>query len=52
MEAIQGRDLDKQLIFAGHNAYKAKSDPFYRDENGHVFIPTVKQLVERLMTGN
>lgn len=52
VEAIQGHDLDKQLIFAGHNAYKAKSDPFYRDENGHVFIPTVKQLVERLMTGN
>jgi len=50
--AIQGLDLDKQLIFAGHNSYKSGEDPFYRDENGQVFIPTVKQLIARLMTGN
>ncbi|VAV89888.1 Dioxygenases related to 2-nitropropane dioxygenase [hydrothermal vent metagenome] len=50
--AIQGDDLDKHLIFAGHNAYKAGEDPFYRDETGNVFIPTVKQLVERLMIGD
>ncbi len=50
--AIEGEDLDNQLIFAGHNAYKAGDDPFYRDEHGNVFIPTVKQLIERLLTGN
>ncbi|VAW10383.1 Dioxygenases related to 2-nitropropane dioxygenase [hydrothermal vent metagenome] len=50
--AIQGDDLDNQLIFAGHNAYKAGKDPFYRDKTGGIFIPTVKQLVERLMIGD
>lgn len=50
--AIQGIDLDKQLIFTGHNAYMASDDPFYRGENGNVFIPTVKQFVERLLTGD
>jgi len=40
--------IEDQLMFAGHNAYRFGSDPFYA--NG--FIPTVKQLVERLMTGD
>lgn len=39
--------LEDQLMFAGHNAYKFAQDPFYKDG----FIPTVKQLVERIMTG-
>ena len=39
--------LDRNLMFAGHNAYRFTSDPFY--SNG--FIPTVKQLVERILTG-
>ena len=39
--------INDQLMFAGHNAYRFASDPFYN--NG--FIPTVKQLVERLVTG-
>lgn len=50
--AIQGEDLDKQLIFTGHNAFLAAEDPLYRDENGNVVIPTVKQLVACLMTGD
>jgi len=50
--AIQGYDLDNNLIFAGHNAYLAGEDPFYRDQNGNIFIPTVKQLVNRLLTGD
>jgi NAD(P)H-dependent flavin oxidoreductase YrpB (nitropropane dioxygenase family) len=50
--AIEGDRLDDQLIFAGHNAYKAGRDPFYRDETGSVFIPTVKQLIDRLLSGN
>lgn len=40
-------DVEQQLMFAGHNAYRFASDPFYA--NG--FVPTVKQLVERIQTG-
>lgn len=39
--------LEDQLMFAGHNAYKFEQDPFYN--NG--FIPTVKQLVDRIIEG-
>lgn len=39
--------LEQNLMFAGHNAYRFASDPFY--SNG--FIPTAKQLVERILTG-
>jgi len=40
-------DVDDQLMFAGHNAYRFGSDPFYANGN----IPSVKQLVERITTG-
>jgi len=39
--------LHRNLMFAGHNAFRFGSDPFY--SNG--FVPTAKQLVERIMTG-
>ena len=39
--------LDRNLMFAGHNAYRFATDPFY----GNGFIPTVRQLVERVLTG-
>jgi hypothetical protein len=35
-------------MFAGHNAFRFKDDPFYASG----FIPTVKQLVERIQTGD
>jgi NAD(P)H-dependent flavin oxidoreductase YrpB (nitropropane dioxygenase family) len=41
-------DVDENLMFAGHNAYRFASDPFY--SNG--FVPTVKQLVDRIVTGD
>jgi NAD(P)H-dependent flavin oxidoreductase YrpB (nitropropane dioxygenase family) len=41
-------DIDQQLMFAGHAAYRFGEDPFYQND----FIPTVKQLIERLQTGN
>ncbi len=41
-------EIETQLMFAGHNAYRFKEDPFYA--NG--FIPTVRQLVERIATGD
>lgn len=40
-------DIDNNLMFAGHVAYKFSQDPFY--QNG--FIPTVKQLIDRIKTG-
>ncbi len=43
-----GGEVDQNLMFAGHNAFKFSSDPFY--SNG--FIPTVKQLVDRLLSGD
>jgi NAD(P)H-dependent flavin oxidoreductase YrpB (nitropropane dioxygenase family) len=39
---------EDQLMFAGHNAFRFKHDPFYA--NG--FVPSVRQLVERLETGD
>ena len=40
-------DIEHQLMFSGHNAYRFAKDPFY--SNG--FIPSVKQLVERIVSG-
>jgi nitronate monooxygenase len=39
--------MEHNLMFSGHNGFRFASDPFY--SNG--FIPTVRQLVERIMTG-
>ena len=39
--------MEQNLMFSGHNAYRFASDPFY----GNGFIPTVRQLVERILTG-
>jgi nitronate monooxygenase len=41
-------DVEFQLMFAGHNAYRFGSDPFYA--NG--YVPAVRELVERLQTGD
>jgi nitronate monooxygenase len=41
-------DVDNELMFAGHNAYRFAQDPFY--SNG--FVPTVKELVARIATGD
>lgn len=40
--------IDTQLMFAGHNAYRFAEDPFYA--GGH--IPTVGELVQRILTGD
>jgi len=40
--------VEKNLVFAGHNAFRFGSDPFY--SNG--FVPTVKQLVDRIVSGD
>ena len=43
-----GGDIDQNLMFAGHAAYRFKQDPFYSNN----FTPTVKQLVDRILTGD
>jgi NAD(P)H-dependent flavin oxidoreductase YrpB (nitropropane dioxygenase family) len=47
-DIVHDGTVDDQLMFAGHNAYKFKDDPYY--SNG--FIPTVKELIDQLHTGN
>ncbi|WP_298287135.1 nitronate monooxygenase [Novosphingobium sp.] len=47
-DVAHGGELDKNLVFAGHAAYRFKQDPFYSNN----FTPTVKQLVDRILTGD
>jgi nitronate monooxygenase len=46
-DIAHGADPNTNLMFSGHNAYRFGLDPFYK--NG--FVPTVKELVDRIMTG-
>ena len=46
-DIAHGGPVDNNLMFAGHAAFRFKKDPFY--SNG--FVPTVKQLVDRILTG-
>ncbi len=46
-ESDKEEAVEHNLMFSGHNAYRFASDPFY--SNG--FIPTVRQLVERILSG-
>lgn len=39
--------IEQNLMFSGSNAFRFASDPFY--SNG--FVPTVKELVARILTG-
>lgn len=41
-------NVEHNLMFAGHNAHRFAHDPFYA--NG--FIPSVRQLVDRILTGD
>jgi nitronate monooxygenase len=43
----RGLDIENQLMFAGHNAYRFAADSFY--DNG--FVPTIQQLIDRIMQG-
>ncbi len=47
-DIAHGGPTDQNLMFAGHAAYNFKRDPFY--SNG--FVPNVKQLVDRILTGD
>ena len=43
-----GKPIEDNLMFAGHSAYRFKQDPFYSNN----YTPTVKQLVDRILTGD
>ncbi len=47
-EIAHGGNISENLMFAGHAAYRFKQDPFYSNN----FTPTVKQLVDRILTGD
>jgi len=47
-DIAHGGDVERNLMFAGHGAYNFAKDPFY--SNG--FVPSVKQLIERILTGD
>ncbi len=47
-EIAHGGDIEHNLMFAGHNAYRFASDPFFA--NGRV--PWVRELVDRIVTGD
>ena len=47
-DIAHGGNIEDNLMFAGHAAYRFKQDPFYSNN----FTPTVKQLVDRILTGD
>ncbi|WP_010413336.1 NAD(P)H-dependent flavin oxidoreductase [Citromicrobium sp. JLT1363] len=47
-DIAHGGPVDENLMFAGHAAYRFKNDPFYSNN----FTPSVKQLVDRILTGD
>ncbi len=46
--AIHSDDIENSLMFSGSVGYRISSDPWYQ---GGKFIPTIKELVERIRTG-
>ena len=46
-DIAHGGPVEENLMFAGHAAFRFRTDPFY--SNG--FVPSVKQLVDRILTG-
>jgi len=47
-DIAHGGPVNENLMFAGHAAYRFKQDPFYSNN----FTPTVKELVDRILTGD
>ena len=47
-DIAHGGPIENNLMFAGHAAYNFGTDPFY--SNG--FVPTVKELIDRIQTGD
>ena len=47
-DIAHGGPVEENLMFAGHAAYRFREDPFYSNK----FTPSVKQLVDRILTGD
>ncbi len=47
-DIAHGDPVDDELMFSGHNVYRFAQDPFYSNN----FVPTVRQLVDRIATGD
>lgn len=47
-DIAHGGPIEDNLMFAGHAAYHFQQDPFYSNN----FTPTVKELVDRILTGD
>ncbi|UAT43207.1 nitronate monooxygenase [Anaplasmataceae bacterium AB001_6] len=47
-DIADGKDVENQLMFSGHSAYRFADDNLYDDGN----IPTIKELVDTMMQGN
>jgi nitronate monooxygenase len=47
-QAIHTNDIENNLMFAGYNAFRFQQDEWYQ---GGKFMPTIKQLVERITVG-
>ncbi|MXO85411.1 nitronate monooxygenase [Altererythrobacter aurantiacus] len=47
-DIAHGGSTDDNLMFAGHAAFMFKKDPFYSNN----FTPSVKELVDRILTGD
>jgi len=47
-EIAHGDPVENNLMFAGHAAYRFREDPFYSNN----YTPSVKELVERILTGD
>ena len=47
-DIAHGGSVEDNLMFAGHGAYRFAQDPFYSNN----FTPTVKELVDRILTGD
>lgn len=46
--SIESTDIENNLMFAGYNAFKFQQDSWYQ---GGKFMPTIKELVERIRVG-
>ena len=40
-------NIENELMFSGHNAFKFSQDPLYAND----YIPTIDELVQRILTG-
>lgn len=44
---VRQGNIDDELMFSGHNAFRFATDPLYKDN----YIPTVKQLIDKISIG-